>query len=313
MKELVASEFAEMTETLAPTSYGFSVSVVIPARDEEESIARVLRGIADVLPQAELIVVDDGSIDATGEQARSAGARVVRHPESKGVGSGVKSGFRAARGEVVLVMDADGQMDPAYIPDLLGKIADGYDMAVGARTEDTIGDTSARRAGNKALVALGSYLVETPVHDVTSGYRAVRRSVMLEYLHLVPNRYGYPITITLALVKAGYSVAFVPVVSRRRETGQSRQKIWRNGFKFGIITLRMISLFAPLRVYLPVSLGMAFLGLISFLISFFITDPSRFHIPNSAVGLFVGAIIVFMFGLNAEQVATLSAKPEREK
>ena len=210
-------------------------------------------------------------------------------------------------------MDADGQMDPTYIPALLGKIAEGYDMAVGARTDDTIGDSTARRFGNKALVALGSYLVETPVFDVTSGYRAVRRNVMLDYLHLVPNRYGYPITITLALVKAGYSVAFVPVVSRRRESGRSRQKIWRNGVKFGLISLRMISLFAPLRVYFPVALMMQVLALVSFLISFFITDPFRFHVPNSAVGLFVGGVIVFMFGLNAEQVAALRSRPTGEE
>lgn len=297
---------------LHPTSYGFTVTVVIPARDERDSIGRVLGGIRVQLPEAELLVVDDGSIDDTGAQVVAAGGRVVRHPVSKGVGAAVKTGIRNACGEVILVMDADGQMDPVYIPQILRKLAEGYDMIVGARTAETIGGNLARRIGNSALVRLGSYLVETPVYDVTSGYRAVRRSVIMESLHLVPNRYGYPITITLALVKAGYSVGFVPVVSPRRETGRSRQKIWRNGVRFGLISLRMVSLFAPLRVYFPVALAMQVLALISFLISFFITDPLRFHIPNSAVGLFVGGIIVFMFGLNAEQVAALSARPREE-
>lgn len=282
-----------------------SVSVVIPARDEAGSIGRVLAGIRAQLPDAELLVVDDGSADDTGARARAAGARVVRHPYSKGVGAGVKAGFRHATGDVVLVMDADGQMDPAYIPAMLAKIAEGYDMVVGARTRETIGDTALRRAGNAALVALGSYLVETPVYDVTSGFRAVRRSVMREFLHLVPNRYGYPITITLALVKAGYSVGFVPVVGRRRETGRSRQKLFRNGVRMGLIVLRVISLFAPLRVYFPVALAMQLLALLSFLYSFLITYPLRLYIPNSTVALFVGGIIVFMFGLNAEQVAAL--------
>ncbi|MBC8078456.1 MAG: glycosyltransferase, partial [Chloroflexales bacterium] len=232
----------------------------------------------------------------------------------KGVGAGVKTGFRHATGDVVLVMDADGQMDPAYIPAMLAKIAEGYDMVVGARTPETIGDTALRRVGNAALVGLGSYLVETPVHDVTSGYRAVRRSVMQEFLHLVPNRYGYPITITLALVKAGYSVGFVPVVSRRRVSGKSRQQLFRNGVKMSLIVLRMISLFAPLRVYFPVALGMELLALLSFLYSFLVTYQFRLYIPNSAVALFVGGIIVFMFGLNAEQVAALRFQPfEREE
>jgi glycosyltransferase involved in cell wall biosynthesis len=299
---------AEASSFIDPRS-SFTVSVVIPARDESGSIERVLAGIRAQLPDAELLVVDDGSSDDTGARARAAGARVVRHPQSKGVGAGVKTGFRHASGDVVLVMDADGQMDPAYIPAMLAKIAEGYDMVVGARTAETIGDTALRRAGNAALVALGSYLVETPVHDVTSGYRAVRRSVMQEFLHLVPNRYGYPITITLALVRAGYSVGFVPVVSRRRESGKSRQKLFRNGVRMGLIVLRMISLFAPLRVYFPVALGMQLLALISFLYSFLVTYPLRLYVPNSAVALFVGGIIVFMFGLNAEQVAALRFQP----
>lgn len=301
-------------DRLLPTAdWPFTVTVVIPARDERESIGRVLAGIRAYLPTAELLVVDDGSIDDTSAQVLAAGGRVVRHPQSKGVGAGVKTGIRHAKGEVILVMDADGQMDPAHIPQILGKLAEGYDMIVGARTADTIGGNLARRLGNNALVRLGSYLVETPVYDVTSGYRAVRRAVIMECLHLVPNRYGYPITITLALIKAGYSVGFVPVVSPRRESGRSRQKVWRNGVRFGLISLRMISLFAPLRVYFPVALMMEMLALVSFMISFFITDPFRFHIPNSAVGLFVGGVIVFMFGLNAEQVAALRARPPDEQ
>ncbi|RMF49655.1 MAG: glycosyltransferase family 2 protein, partial [Bacteroidetes bacterium] len=201
--------------------------------------------------------------------------------------------------------DADGQMDPRYIPDLLSGIAAGYDMVVGARTRDTQGDSIFRRLGNRALDALGSYLVETEVRDLTSGYRAIRREVIMEFINLLPNRYSYPTTSTLALLKAGYHVGYVPVMGQRRQGGQSGQKLLRNGIRFGLIILRIVSLFAPLRIYLPVALVMQILALISFLISFFLTDPFRFHIPNSAVGLFVGSIIIFMFGLNAEQVAAL--------
>lgn len=290
---------------LEAPQYPFSITVAIPAYNEGAHIGPVLERIRSYLPDAELLVVDDCSRDDTAAQAAAAGARVVRQPVNKGNGAAVKAGIRHATGDVILLMDADGQMDPVYIPLILGKLAEGYDMVVGARTRDTQGDSLARRVGNQALDALGSYLVEAPVRDLTSGYRAMRRSVILEFVHLLPNRYSYPTTSTLALVKAGYSVGFVDIAGQRRQGGQSGQKLLRNGVKFGLIILRMVSLFAPLRLYFPLSLMMHGLALLSFLVSFFITDPFRFHIPNSALGLFVGAIIVFMFGLLAEQIAAL--------
>lgn len=293
-----------MTSVVAG-DYPFTVSVVIPAYNEAHGIARVIERIRTYIPTAEIIVVDDCSQDDTAAVARAAGARVIRHPVNRGNGAAVKTGIRRAHGEVVLLMDADGQMDPRYIPDLLSGIAAGYDMVVGARTRDTQGDSIFRRLGNRALDALGSYLVETEVRDLTSGYRAIRREVIMEFINLLPNRYSYPTTSTLALLKAGYHVGYVPVMGQRRQGGRSGQKLLRNGIRFGLIILRIVSLFAPLRIYLPVALVMQVFALISFLISFFLTDPFRFHIPNSSVGLFVGSIIIFMFGLNAEQVAAL--------
>jgi hypothetical protein len=152
---------------------------------------------------------------------------------------------------------------------------------------------------------MGSYLVDMPIPDLTSGYRAMRREVIMEFIHLLPNSYSYPTTSTLAMAQAGYSVGFVAMAGQRRQGGKSGQKLVRNGVRFGLIILRMISLFAPLRVYFPIAVVMELLALVSFLISFFITDPYRFHIPNSAVGLFIGGVIIFMFGLLAEQVAAL--------
>lgn len=293
------------TSTVEPVVCSFRVSVVLPAYNEAHGIAQVIQTIRTYLPDAEILVVNDSSSDDTAAQATAAGARVVSHATNRGNGAAVKTGLRYATGDVVLLMDADGQMDPIYIPDILGMLNEGYDMVVGARTSATKGGTRARRFGNSALDRLGSYLVEMPVHDLTSGYRAMRRTVILEFLHLLPNSYSYPTTSTLALAQAGYCVGFVPIIARERQGGRSGQKVLRNGIKFGLIILRMIALFAPLRVFFPVSVMMLLLALISFLISFFVTDPSRFHIPNSAVILFVGSIIVFMFGLLAEQLAAL--------
>jgi glycosyltransferase involved in cell wall biosynthesis len=304
----VNTELIELT----PPAYPFTVTVVIPAYNESHGIAAVVGRVRAALPEAEVLVVDDCSRDDTGAQALAAGARVERHPMNRGNGAAVKTGIRRASGEVVLLMDADGQMDPRYIPDILGRMAEGFDMVVGARSRDTQGDNIARRLGNHALDALGGYLVESPVLDLTSGYRAMRRAVIMEFIHLLPNRYSYPTTSTLALLKGGYSVTYAPIQGQRRQGGQSGQKLLKNGVRFGLIILRIVSLFAPLRVYFPVALAMQFLALVSFMISFFITDPLRFHVPNSAVGLFVGSIIVFMFGLNAEQIAALRFQRREE-
>jgi glycosyltransferase involved in cell wall biosynthesis len=290
----------------APAIYPFTVTVVIPAFNEGHGIAAVVERVRSYLPRAEILVVDDCSADDTAAQAIKAGARVERHPVNRGNGAAVKTGIRRAQGEVVLLMDADGQMDARYIPDILGPLAEGFDMVVGARSRDTQGDSIARRLGNQALDALGSYLVESEVRDLTSGYRAMRRDVIMEFVHLLPNRYSYPTTSTLALTKAGYAVGYVPIAGQRRSGGKSGQKLFRNGIKFGLIIVRMVSLFAPLRVYFPVALLMQALALLSALISIFITDVGRgLHIPNSAAVLLVGGIVVFMFGLLGEQIAAL--------
>lgn len=292
------------TAPAAAATYPFSVTVVIPAFNEAHGIGAVVGRVRAALPEAEVLVVDDASADATAEAARAAGARVERHPANRGNGAAVKTGIRQASGEVVLLMDADGQMDPRYIPAILGGIADGYDMVVGARTRDTQGDSLARRLGNGALDALGGYLVESEVRDLTSGFRAMRRAVIMEFVHLLPNRYSYPTTSTLALLKGGYGVGFVTIEGQRRQGGQSGQKLFKNGVRFGLIILRIISLFAPLRVYFPLAILMFVLSLLAYAASVAVGGV-WLKIPNATAALFVGGIIVFMFGLLAEQIAAL--------
>jgi glycosyltransferase involved in cell wall biosynthesis len=299
--------------TAAPLHYPFTVTVVIPAYNEAHGIAAVVARVRSHLPDAEILVVDDYSSDATGAAALAAGARVERHPMNRGNGAAVKTGIRRATGEVVLLMDADGQMDPRYIPAILDKIAEGFDMVVGARTRATQGDSLARRLGNHALDRLGTYLVETQVQDLTSGFRAMRRDVIMEFIHLLPNRYSYPTTSTLALLKGGYSVAFVPVEGVRRQGGRSGQKLLQNGVRFGLIILRMVSLFAPLRVYFPVAVGMFVLGVLAALASFFFgPDAFQLKVPGASVVCFIGSIIVFMFGLLGEQIAALRFQRREE-
>jgi glycosyltransferase involved in cell wall biosynthesis len=290
-----------MTDTA--TVWPFSISVVIPAFNEGPRIAGVVAAVRDVVPLAEVIVVDDNSRDATAANAEAAGARVIRRPHNMGNGAGVKTGVRAACGEVVVVLDADGQHDPHDIPLLLTHIG-AYDMVIGER--DRAGQENGLRwLGNSLINRFGSYLIEMDMRDLTSGFRAMRRVVLLEFIHLLPNTFSWPTTSALAFARGGYHVRFEPIRVQRRAGGKSSQKLLRNGVRFGLIILRMTSLFAPLRVYFPMALLMAALSMVSFLISYFITDPGRFFFPNSSVALAVGAVVVFMFGLLAEQIAAL--------
>ncbi len=280
----------------------FSVSVVIPARNEAASIGRVVRGVLEQCPDAEVLVIDDASTDRTAEEAEAAGARVIRRPYNIGNGAGIKTGIRSAAGDVLIVIDADGQHDPAEIPRLLRQIG-AYDMVIGER--DRAGQQNwVRWAGNSALNRLGSYVVGMPMRDLTSGFRAMRRSVMLEFVHLLPNQFSWPTTSALAFAKGGYHIRFEPITVRRRESGQSAQKLLRNGIKFTLIILRIVSLFAPLRVFFPVSLAMVLLSGLAYAASV-AASGIWLKIPNATVALFVGAVVIFMFGLLAEQIASL--------
>ena len=235
----------------------------------------------------------------------------IRDRHNVGNGAGVKTGLRAATGDVVLVIDCDGQHNPDDIPRLLEHMHR-YDMVIATRTARDSHENTRRWLGNSMLNRFGSYLADQPMQDLTSGFRAMRREVMLEFVHLLPNRFSWAMTSAMALAIAGYHIRFEPVIMQRRQGGQSTQKLMKNGVSFVMIALRMASLFAPLRVYLNVALGMFILGLLSFLVSFFITDPWRFRVPNSAVALFIGTVIVFMFGLLAEQIAAMRMRiPER--
>ncbi len=287
-----------------PPTWPFSVSVIIPARNESQSIGRVVRGVLEHVPDAEVIVVDDASNDDTPEQAARAGALVVRRPYNIGNGAGVKTGVRQATGDVVVVIDADGQHNPAEIPRLLKYIGP-YDMVIGTR--DRAGQQNALRwLGNSLLNRLGTYVAGMPMEDLTSGFRAMRRSIMLEFVGLLPNQFSWPTTSAMSFAKAGYHIRFEPIGVRPRTSGRSSQKLIKNFFKFLMIIFKIVSLFSPLRVYTPVAITMFVLGLISFGLGFFVgPEPFRLKVPGSAVVLFTGSLIVFMFGLLAEQIANL--------
>lgn len=275
-----------------------SVSVVVPAYHEGEVIAEIVGALASAGPWHEIIVVDDGSRDDTGARASAAGAIVVRHPYNKGNGAAVKSGIRRATGEFVLIIDGDGQHRPDDARRLVSRLGE-YDLVIGARSSDTQA-TRARRFGNTALNRLASYLTEREIPDLTSGFRAARREHLREFIHLLPNGFSTPTTTTLAFIKAGYSVGFEPIEARPR-VGTSKIKFASDGAKFLMIIFKIVTLFSPLRVFLPISLASFVLG--AAYAAWTIAIHSK--IPNGAVLLILFAVVVFLVGLVSEQISAL--------
>jgi glycosyltransferase involved in cell wall biosynthesis len=275
-----------------------SVSIVIPAYNEGAAIVGVISTLLAAAAWHEIIVVDDGSADGTGERACAAGALVVQHPYNKGNGAAVKSGIRRATGEYVLIIDGDGQHPPEDALRLIARLGE-YDLVVGARAATTQA-TPGRRVGNWALNRLASYLADREIPDLTSGFRGARRQHLREFLHLLPNGFSTPTTTTLAFIKAGYNVLFEPVHARQR-VGESKIKLARDGTKFLIIIFKIVSLFSPLRVFLPLSL-------VSFVVGAGYaawTIRTQSHITNSSVLLILFAVVVFLVGLVSEQISAL--------
>ena len=275
-----------------------SVSIVIPALNEEASIGGVVATLRGAAPWLEILVIDDGSTDATANRAEAAGATVIRHPYNKGNGAAVKSGIRRAAGEYVLVLDADGQHPPEDALRIVARLGE-YDLVIGARADETQA-TAARRAGNALLNDVASFLTGRSIPDLTSGFRGARRECLREFLHLLPNGFSTPTTTTLAFMKAGYSVAFEPIHARRR-SGQSKIRLASDGARFFVIILKIITLFSPLRIFLPVSAAAFVVGAGYALWTIYWQS----HVANSSVLLIMFAVIVFLVGLVSEQISAL--------
>jgi glycosyltransferase involved in cell wall biosynthesis len=274
------------------------VSIVIPAYNEGAAIADVVTELAGAATWREIIVVDDGSQDETAVRACEAGARVVRHPYNKGNGAAVKSGIRSATADYVLIIDGDGQHHAGDALHLVARLGE-YDLVVGARSTGTQA-THARRFGNGALNSLASYLTGREIPDLTSGFRGARREHLREFLHLLPNGFSTPTTTTLAFIKAGYNVAFEPTEARPR-VGMSKIRLARDGAKFLMIILKIVTIFSPLRVFVPLAIATFVLGA-----AYGIWNVALYaRIPNGSVLLILFAVLVFLVGLVSEQISAL--------
>lgn len=288
-----------------------TVSVVLPVYQERDGIADVVTRTARVLSEAgvrfEILAVDDGSTDGTGEVLRELSdrfpqvLRVIRHPYNKGNGAAVRAGIRAARGEFIACLDADGQHDPADLTRLLPYTAD-YDLVVGARGAGYRGPWH-RVLANRFYNALASWLTRFPIEDLTSGYRVFRASVVKQFVHLFPPRFSYPTTSTLAFIKGGYSVKYVPIAVAARRAGRSKIRLVGDGWRFILLIVKIIVIFEPLRVFLPAAVGLFLLGV--GLSAYDMWLLGRPHIPNSSVLLLLTAVLVILLGFVAEEISAL--------
>jgi glycosyltransferase involved in cell wall biosynthesis len=273
------------------------VSIVMPAFNEEEVIGTII----DQLQAAhyyEIIVVDDGSKDQTAAVAEQHGAKVVRHPYNIGNGAAVKSGIRAAEGDIIVLMDADGQHPPSNIPRMLASIGD-YDMVVGARTAESDAQMH-RTIANKVFNTYASYIVGYPIPDLTSGFRVIKAPLVKKFVYLLPNGYSYPSTITIAMFRSGFRVKYEPIVSPAR-VGVSKVRPLRDGLRFMLTITRLGTMFVPLKIFIPASLLFFTVGVTygAYLLMF------RQRFSNMAALLITISIVIFLIGLISEQIALL--------
>lgn len=290
-----------------PTEAGSRrISVVLPARDEAASLRQLLPRLAAVLPQAEILVVDDGSADDTAAVAAAAGARVISHPYPKGNGAAVKTGARVAAGEILVFMDADGQHRPEDVPRLLARLDEGFDMAVGARgTKDHAG--AHRGLANAVFNRFASWMVNHRVEDLTSGFRAVRADCFRRYLYLLPNSFSYPTTCTMSFFRAGLGVAYVPVDMLPR-IGKSHIRPLRDGIRFLLIILKIGTLYSPMKLFLPVAGAFFATGLGYYTYTYI----AHHRFTNMSALLFITSVLVFLIGIVSEQITMLIYKDSEE-
>ncbi len=279
-----------------------SISIVIPAKNEAENLRAFLPRLRAVMPHAECIVVDDGSTDDSIAICAANNVTVVSHPYSKGNGAAIKTGAKAANGEIIVFLDGDGQHKPEDIPAMIAELDKGYDMVVGARDKASQAD-SFRAFANGIYNWLASSITGHAIKDLTSGFRVVRAHKFREFLYLLPNGFSYPTTCTMAFFRAGYSVGYIPIQTETR-LGQSHISLYKDGIRFLLIIFKVGTLYSPLKIFLPASAGFFITGCGYYLYTF--VSEGRF--TNMSAVLFMTAILVFLIGLVSEQVTALMYK-----
>lgn len=279
------------------------ISIILPAKNEAASLRSLLPKIQGAMPDVELVVVNDGSTDDTAAICSQYVTKLVTHPYGMGNGAAVKAGARAAQGEILVFMDADGQHQPQDIPLLLDKLNDGYDMVVGARSRRSQAGMH-RAVANGFYNRLASWMVGQKVDDLTSGFRVVRADKFRKFLYMLPNGFSHPTTITMSFFRAGYAVGYVPIHAPKRIGISSHMRIVRDGVRFLLIIFKIGTLYSPLKLFFPISMFFFLLGCSNYLYTFLAVH--RF--TNMSALLLITAMVVFLIGLVSEQITMLAYK-----
>lgn len=282
------------------------ISIIIPAKNEAQSLITLIPDIKKQYPTAEIVVVNDGSTDDTQKICEGFDIKVVNHPYSRGNGAAIKSGARVATGDTFIFMDADGQHRPEDIQGLLNRYNESYDMVVGARGGESQA-SKARLFGNGLYNRVASYMTGQKIVDLTSGFRVVNAEKFKQFLYLLPNGFSYPTTITMAFFRAGYGVAYEKIIAPER-IGKSHINLLKDGMRFFLIIFKIGTLYSPMKLFFPASLMFFFLGLIYYIYTFF-TD-GRF--TNMGVLLFTTSVMIFLLGLVSEQITALFYQSRKE-
>ncbi len=277
----------------------YTISIVLPAKNEAASLEKLLCELVNLHPEAEIIVVNDGSTDGTEDTCVKSGVRVVSHAYSKGNGSAIKTGARVASGDVIVFMDADGQHRPEDVNRLLAKLDEGFDMVVGSRSRSSQASLG-RLAANSLYNSLASWMVAHQVDDLTSGFRAVKAGYFKQFLSVLPNGFSYPTTITMAFFRAGYSVAYLPIEADER-IGKSHINLLKDGIRFLLIIFKIGTLYSPLKLFTLISFAFFLLGASYYLYTFLAVG--RF--TNMSALLLSTSVLIFLMGLVSEQITML--------
>ena len=279
------------------------ISIILPAKNEAINLLALLPELGKFMAHAEIIIVDDGSVDDTIKHCMSHTINVISHPYSKGNGAAIKTGARAAKGDVLVFMDADGQHKPEDIPLLIEKFNQGYDMVVGARQSGSHAGVH-RAAANDVFSRFATWMVQQPVEDLTSGFRVVDAKKFRKFMYLLPNGFSYPTTITMSFFRAGFNVGYVPIQTLRRANGKSHIRPIRDGIRFLLIIIKIGTLYSPQKLFIPISGAFFLSGFLYYLYTFLTAD--RF--TNMSALLFISAILTFLVGIVSEQISALHYK-----
>ncbi len=280
------------------------VSVIIPLYNEETGIGALLEKIRELKfhEQYEIIVVDDGSTDASAEVVRRFPVKLIAHSGNKGYGAALKTGIRKARGGKVVILDSDGQHDPVHIPEIVNML-DQYEMVIGTRDRDSF-QVRTRQMGKRVIRWVGEYLVEQKLPDYNSGYRGFDHELIHKMLHIMPNGFSFSTTSTLAFLKEGYSIGTFPIRVEERVGRKSNVRFMKDGTKTMMLIMRIIMLFNPMKIFLPASLLMTLFGLLFGIYGYIIAE--RFS--NSAIVVTILGMFLFFIGLIADQISILNRK-----